>query len=400
MRPTYALSGSFGVVAWAMACVAMAAEFVAPPQAERDCVAALTGHGARVQINSDYRVTSIALGAESGNEDLALLAGCDRLEQLQIASPRINDDGLQHLQGLKQLTSITFNTSAVTSESLAKLRMALPSCRITSTTRGRQNPGGTAAPGTGPGVPFGTTSFGMPAASNRTVLIRNAAVHDELKLSDEQRRQITAAGDLNALQRASQEKMLAVLTPDQRTRLKQLELQQSGPAALLREEAADLKLTPDQQVAIRTLIDEAAATMRTAMSELSTQRGQNAAGTELFNTLREKSAVINAQRDEKILAVLSDAQRQQWQTLLGPKGPDLTAFRSATGGARTTRETAAAIFDRYDQDRSGTLTDDEFPASNRTRVAMTRAGVELSFPMTREAFEKAHARYLESSRRR
>src|SRR5262245_8649711 len=59
-------------------------EFVPPPKAEREAVAALVEIGAAVQIDAQYRVTVVMMPANCSNADLKLLAGCRELAQLSL----------------------------------------------------------------------------------------------------------------------------------------------------------------------------------------------------------------------------------------------------------------------------------------------------------------------------
>jgi len=228
-----------------------------------------------------------------------------------------------------------------------------------------------------------------------------------LKLTPEQRSQISVASGtavLAAFTKALDVIVLATLTPEQQTRLKQIELQQGGNPALLRDEiATQLKLTEEQKTAVRKLGDDAAAEARAAVAEIFGSRGAAPVNTDAFNKAREKSAEINKARDEKVLAVLSEEQRKTWQTMVGPKGPTVATFAGDRDGRGVPTDPAASaktVFERYDVDKSGTITDAEFPETNRIRGTWTRAGVMLVFPVSREDFEKTYIKYLQGSRRR
>jgi hypothetical protein len=396
-----------------LAAMAQSAEFTAPPMAERDAVAALAKQGARVQINGEYRVASVLLGAETTNDDLKLLASCELLTQLSMNCPKVTDAGLEPLKKLTKLTNISITRSGITAAGLAELRAALPDCRVTSFGRSDGGPGGfgTREPGAGFGGdrggfgPGGGPGFG--AATRTTILVRNAAVQDDLKLTAEQRTALSAvavSGTSAALARMLEEKTLAVLTAEQKARLKQLEFQQGGVPALLRDPiAAQLKLSPEQRAAGQKVIDEASTAVREAgRGDGPVARGDRDAAAEALAKARERAAEINKARDEKILAVLNEEQRKAWQAMVGPPGPPPTTLGGApagfSGGFGTPIDPAAAaktVFDRYDADKNNSLTDAEFPSTNRTRSSMTRAGVMLVFPISREEFEKAYVKYRE-----
>ena len=392
-------------------------EFVPPPPAEREAVAAVARQGGKVEVDGEYRITTVQLGTNSINDDLKLLVSCERLTSLQISSPKITDAGIEHLKGLTRLTTIRIFTSGMTAEGIASLGKALPNCRVTSF----GNRGGFGAAGGGPAAPAGRAGNGGRAPGggfdatmlgangfgfrpSRTTLARDAAVQDDLKLTPEQRQKIAVAAEASspaALARALDEKITAALNPEQLIRLKQIELQQVGILGLLREDVAkELSLTDDQKTSIGKFRDEASVGLRTAMSDLTAQRAPGVPATDLMAKLREKSAELNKQRDEKILAVLTNEQRNAWLTMLGPKGPEVstTSDRFSSFTSRTPAESAKALFDRYDTDKSGTLTDAEFPETNRTRRSMTSSGVTLKLPISREDFEKIYAKYLEGAR--
>jgi Spy/CpxP family protein refolding chaperone len=379
-------------------------------------------------VDGDYRITRVILEANATNDDLKFLAACERLNYLQIGSPKITDAGIEHLKGLSKLATMTIVTSGLTPEGITSLRTALPNCRITSYAGGGGGRGGAGggppAAGTGGfgaagaeggfgggrgggrgGPPFNSSSFGRP---NRTTLARNTAVQDDLKLTAEQKQQIAAAVEANspaAIARALEQKIDAALTPEQLARLKQIELQQGGTSALLRAEVVkQLNLTDDQQATMRKAVDEANVSVRAAMSEYSGGRPQDQNTSDLFAKLREKSVEINKQRDEKIMAVLGDEQRKSWQEMLGPKGPEMISMAEQFARNRlppqTPAETAKTVFTRYDRDNNGILTDEEYPTTVRSRGGLDRANTGLKFPAAREDFEKAYIKYLEGIRPR
>ncbi len=386
-------------------------EFVAPPKAERDALAAIAKLGGRAQVDGEYRILSLTLGTECTNEELKGLAACERLTNLSISSPKITDAGLEHLKGLTKLTSMTITTSGLTTEGIGSLRTALPNCRITSFGRGG-GPPGTGGPGRGlnGGDPFALPSSGGGSyitGTRITSLARNTEVQNDLQLTPEQRTKITAETATTTILRAIDEKVLAVLTAEQQARMKQLELQQAGMTALTREDiVAQLKVTAEQVAAIQKQNEESIATSRTALSEIFSQQRNTAEDTAKINTtLREKSTELKKQQEEKVLALLSEEQRKAWQALVGPKGPDVSGslissrFSERVPFAATTPAAAAKIvFDRYDTDKDGSISDAEFPTSNRTRTLMTAAGITLVYPAGREVFESNYIKYLEGGR--
>ena len=97
-------------------------EYAAPPQAEREAVAALRAKGASLQVDGNYRVYSIVLLMNCSNDDLKLLGAFERLVSLNVQTARITDEGIEQLKGLTNLTSISFIGSGVTEEGIAALR--------------------------------------------------------------------------------------------------------------------------------------------------------------------------------------------------------------------------------------------------------------------------------------
>jgi hypothetical protein len=61
---------------------------------------------------------------------LAHLEGLTGLQRVSLSSTQVTDAGLVHLQGLTGLRDLYLNGSQVTDAGIAKLRMALPNCRI------------------------------------------------------------------------------------------------------------------------------------------------------------------------------------------------------------------------------------------------------------------------------
>jgi hypothetical protein len=385
-------------------------EYVPPPQGEREAVAAVAKHGGRIQVDGEYRATTITLGQNATDDDVKLLPACERLVTLQISSPKVTDAGLESLKKLTKLTSMTIANAGLTDEGLAGLRTALPNCRISALRGGPGGPG-FAGPGfAGPGFagPNAVGPFGAPDRSpwnsststpSRTTLARNSSVQDDLQLTPEQRKQIAdavEAASAAAVSRAMETKIMAALSKDQLARLRQIELQQLGILGLLQEDAAtQLKLTDDQKGMLAKLQSDATTALRVATSELRQRRGGPAS--ELSAKLREKTAEINKERDENMLAVLSAEQRNSWLTMLGPKGPEVSSaserFNPFSG--RTAADMAKTVFERYDTDKNGTLTDAEFPETVRLRQTLKATGAAMTFPMAREDFEKAYTKYMD-----
>jgi hypothetical protein len=411
--------GSCGLfILWSAVAAQAAEEFAAPPKAERDVVAAIGKGGGKITVDGEYRVTGVSLGNEATNDDLKALAACERLTSISIASPKVTDEGLEHLKPLTKLTSIGVNSTGTTAAGVTSLRAALPNCRVTTFGRvasaGGRTGGGDRGGPPGRGTSgFGTGGFGgstFNSSSRTTSMLRNAAVQDDLKLTPEQRTQLADAASnsaINAVLKLIDEKVLAVLTAEQKARVKQLELQQSASSILRADVVAALKLAEEQVAAITKVNEEQAAASQTVLRDLFAQRG-NETTEAIITKAREKTAEFNKQRDEKVQAVLNEEQKKAWKEMIGPPGPVVTSSRSAmesrfgTGGgpAQTPAAAAKVVFDRYDINRDNQLSDTEFPETNRTRGLMKAAGITLVYPVAREVFETNYAKYYEQSRRR
>jgi hypothetical protein len=96
-----------------------------------------------------------------------------------------------------------------------------------------------------------------------------------------------------------------VLKPDQIKRLKQIELQQAGPADP--DAQKELKLSDDQKAKIKEIADKSREEGREIFS---TAKGN-------FQEALEKMTKLRKQTQEKELAVLSDAQKKQWKDMTG-----------------------------------------------------------------------------------
>ncbi|GBC91853.1 hypothetical protein HRbin15_00312 [bacterium HR15] len=102
----------------------------------------------------------------------------------------------------------------------------------------------------------------------------------------------------------------SVLTDAQRKRMRELELQWQGPFALNNPEIAkQVGLTEEQQAKIRGIIQETFQSMR-GQFQPGQPPGQPGERMQEFQKARE-------QAERKILEVLTPAQREKWQQLLG-----------------------------------------------------------------------------------
>jgi type II secretory pathway component GspD/PulD (secretin) len=126
--------------------------------------------------------------------------------------------------------------------------------------------------------------------------------------SDEERAAIQAEMQAMREQReaAIRDEVAKVLDAGQMTRLDQVVLHRTGLAALSQSATAEkLGLTAEQVDEIRSLAED----RQSAVRELG------------FGATQEERAAVQQEWDDQILAVLSDAQRQQWTDMLGPAPP-------------------------------------------------------------------------------
>jgi Spy/CpxP family protein refolding chaperone len=171
------------------------------------------------------------------------------------------------------------------------------------------------------------------------VLLRDA-MRDELKLSDEQKEKLDEyfreqlpdimaffqsldgldhdekEPKLKAFRSKAQEKLSVVLKTtlkdDQLKRLHQVVLQQEGAFALLHGEpkiAKDLKVTDAQRKQFVAVMQELQKKVLPLIKEA--ESGGN------HDEIRAKVMKIKKEQEDKIEALLTDAQKQQWKELLG-----------------------------------------------------------------------------------
>jgi len=163
---------------------------------------------------------------------------------------------------------------------------------------------------------------------NPLMLLRQESVQKELKLTDDQANKVKELADKTRekfqeifsgdeadrgkkMQELAEENRKAVselLNPDQSKRLKEITLQQRGPAAFTDAEVAKaLDLNEEQQTKIKSINEETA----TAMRELFTP------GQPPDDDTRKKMADLRKTSGDKLLALLSAEQKTKWTTLQG-----------------------------------------------------------------------------------
>ena len=212
---------------------------------------------------------------------------------------------------------------------------------MSGTTAGGDPPAGHGAEGApgggGPGAGGGPGGGGRRGPRGLLGILGEEDVIAEINLTPEQTEKLngladTLQVDFASLREASDEERTAilekartdtegavkeVLDESQFLRAWQIDLQRTGPSAIARPEVAtQLNLTDEQNAKVAEVVAEASAARRAAMEE----RNFAAMGG------------IQEQAGQKIDAVLTDAQKEQWKELLGPPGPEPPARGDFGGG--------------------------------------------------------------------
>ncbi len=168
--------------------------------------------------------------------------------------------------------------------------------------------------------------LGLPQPLGLHQLIVNEAVQADLKMTDEQKKACAQAAEearkalegVNQLKpeergpkfREAREKVEAALKKalkeEQLNRLNQIDYRQRGPSALTQREVAEkLELSREQRQKLGELSREAQQAIQKAREDTT--------GAER----REKIAKLRAGSNEKILELLTDAQKKKWSEMLG-----------------------------------------------------------------------------------
>jgi type 1 glutamine amidotransferase len=166
------------------------------------------------------------------------------------------------------------------------------------------------------------------------MLLRQEAVQKELKLSADQLKKVEALSEkmrekmqdaraleepergkkLRELNQENDQALAAILTPGQAKRLKQIVYQQQGTAALATPEVAGaIGLSGEQRQQIAKISEETATRTRVLFQP----------GAPPDQAARAKVQALRKAGSDRILAVLTDAQRTAWKDLQGEpfKGP-------------------------------------------------------------------------------
>jgi hypothetical protein len=166
---------------------------------------------------------------------------------------------------------------------------------------------------------------GMGAGAGARVdpisLLNNASVKKELDVTDE---------EMEKLPDAIRKALAEVLNPKQMKRLRQIELQQRGIQAFTdKTVAVDLKLTDDQQTAIKTVVADSTKEMREAFGGA----GGGGKGGD-FKERAEKIANMRKESLEKAQDVLSSDQKKMWTVMIGEPFKMETGFGGGNFGKK------------------------------------------------------------------
>jgi Spy/CpxP family protein refolding chaperone len=289
--------------------------FTPPSEDERKAAAVLVEKGATLSIDGRYQVIRVSIGTTSQitDDDLRHLGAFKSLKSLTLSSSKLTDAAIEHLKPLKKLETLTLASSVFTAKVRDELKQALPNCRINSGPFGGS--GGFAGGSTSPDSR--STDRGGPGDRDRrsssfprslSTDLSSPAVEQDLKLTPEQKQEIAKLSSREFVDT----QINAILTAEQRARLPQIRLQQEGPTAFQRDELAnELKLTEEQRAAIRRVLED-----RTASSRKLFEQARDRTNNE--NNLTEGFRRIISESSEKILALLTNEQRQAWNTKIGP----------------------------------------------------------------------------------
>ncbi len=291
--------------------------------------------------------------------------------------------------------------------------LAVVGVLLTATPLMAQRPQGGGGPGGGRGGLGGGGRGGFGGGGSLGILQRDTNA-EELKLTDDQKAKIkelsdkqredTRMRDIGSKMRdatddertALQTEMTKltesirvqtdadlkqILMPEQFTRYRQLALQQRGVSAIGDNDVAgELKLSEEQLAKLKAIAEESDKRRR----EMFTNGGGFGGGGE---DMRTKMEEMRKEIEEKRLAVLTDAQRKQWEVLRGPeptpegdttKTDAAKASSSKDAGSRFTRRSAPIA------DADATVSQ---PAgdSKPTRVAITSFGKAADEALTAKA---------------
>lgn len=132
-------------------------------------------------------------------------------------------------------------------------------------------------------------------------------------LSEEERNK--RLDDMRKRAEESNKKYLALLTPDQNARLKQIQLWVGGISGLVANEEAskELKITDDQKEALKTIAEESGNKTRELF------QGLRGASQEEQAKAREKMTAARKEMETECEAVLTDEQKAKFAKMKGEK---------------------------------------------------------------------------------
>jgi Spy/CpxP family protein refolding chaperone len=187
------------------------------------------------------------------------------------------------------------------------------------------------------------------------MMLKNPSIQNELKLTPAQRKQVkdympgmyrmapgkapSAPKNAAEMQKqfresmakyeADERKILATLTPAQKARLKQISLQMHGISAVgIPEVAKEVGLTADQVAKVRAIEQTEMTAMRKlyptpkAITSRMSPEDARKRSEEMMERMRKMQPQITAIRkntEAQTMAILTPAQKQKWQKLLGAK---------------------------------------------------------------------------------
>lgn len=379
------------LVAWVGPSLLVADETKSPTAEEKKAVALFAERGSVIFIDGDYQVTQILGGRDVTNEDLQHLRAFKKLKSLSLSSAKINDAALETLKSLSQLQSLNLPAGAISDEAHQTLKKSLPNCRIVLPDRRGFGTFGnttskttTASTFTAPPPGWGAFEYPpMIPAPSISAEVRSSVVQERLKLSTEQKKEIERVTGRDFQRQQMEDAIKKVLTAEQKTLLKQVLLQREGPTALvLPEVAQELKLTGEQRTSIQKVMDDRRAQLMAVGDKLRER-------TLDFQKSTKETARINTESNERLLAVLTEPQRQAWNAMIGPPLP---APKFGFPSSQPPEETARSIFRTLDRNSDGQLTAEEWHRSRGTRTKFENAKITLELPANIETFVK---RYLQ-----
>jgi hypothetical protein len=218
---------------------------------------------------------------------------------------------------------------------------------------GRGGPGGRGPGGQGgPGMMMGRGGFGGFGGGSLLMLARNPAVQKEIEALDEQVEKINALAEDMRPQRGprggeegerpnfremseeertkffeemrkerekqqaeADKKLGEILLDMQMDRLKEIQVQQMGLRALQDEEvAAKLKITADQKAKMQKVMEESGQKMREEMQAMFQNRDRENVDRD---AMREKMTELREKIEKDVMAVLTSAQKKQFEEMKG-----------------------------------------------------------------------------------